>query len=116
MNRWAGTGWIKTKIQITYTQTGTCRVSFLLAVPRCRGETGEVDDYIPVIAWGRVAEDVRDLADQGARIGIDGHLQTSSWGDPRKYKTEVVADFLDFLDRREPVDINVAREEVDNDN
>lgn len=115
MNRWNGTGKIKTKIQVAYTQTGTCRVSFLLAVPRCRGETGDVD-YIPIIAWGRVAEDVRDLADQGSRLAIDGRLQTTSWGDPRRYKTEVVAEVMDFLDRREPVDINVAREEVDNDN
>ena len=108
MNRWNGTGKIKTGIRTTYTQSGTCRVSFLFAVPRCRGETG--CDYIPVVAWGHLAEDIRDLADQGARIGIDGRLQTSMWGEPKKYKTEVVVETVDFLDRREPVDVDNGKD------
>lgn len=60
------------------------------------------------------------MADQGSRLAIEGRLQTTSWGDPRRYKTEVVAEVMDFLDRREPVDVvggySAKERTVDNDN
>jgi len=101
INQWTGIGSIVHNPRITYTQTGIARVSFLLSVPRNRGQTDETD-YIAIIAWGQTAIDIRDYAQQGAMVGVAGALQTRNYVAPdgkKRYVTEVIAGSVDYLDR-----------------
>ena len=112
MNKWTGCGRIRSQPRIAEAQNGKLRVSFQLSVPRLRddGEAGAGQDFIWIVAWGQVAKDVRDFATAGDLIAVEGPLQTSSWGQPKQYRTEVKAETVEFLDRREPV--NVQKMEV----
>ena len=101
INQWTGIGSIVHNPRITYTQSGIARASFLLSVPRNRGQTDETD-YIAIIAWGQTAIDVRDYAQQGASVGIAGVLQTRNYvaqDGKKRYVTEVIAGSVDYLDR-----------------
>jgi single-strand DNA-binding protein len=57
-------------------------------------------DYFPVVAWGRLAEVVRDYCNKGRQIAVVGRLQNRSWegqdGNTR-YVTEVVAEEFELL-------------------
>lgn len=110
MNRWTGTGRLYQPPRISYTQAGKARVSFLLLVPRNRGQTEKEEiDYIPIVAWGKTAEEVNDYAQQGAQIGVDGVLQTRNYTGQdgnKRYVTEVIANVVDYLDRRAEKKIN----------
>ena len=53
------------------TPLGRTICDLMLAVPRRYGRT----DYLPVIAWGQLAQQVRSLS-TGARICLEGRLQS----------------------------------------
>ena len=108
MNKWTGCGRIRSQPHLAEAQNGKLRASFQLSVPRIKadGEAGAGQDFIWIVAWGQVAKDVRDFAEAGDLIAVEGPLQTTSWGQqPRQYRTEVVAKNIEFLDRREPMNV-----------
>ena len=58
-------------------------------------EWQERTEWHSVVAWQRLAEIVGEYVRKGAKLYIEGRLQTSSWEDresgSRKYRTEIVA-------------------------
>ena len=94
MNCWTGTGKIVFVPKITYTQKNVCRAAFLLSVPRARGPCA---DNIGVIAWGLIAEKVRDMG-EGDQIEVRGELQTRTIERPggKEYRNEIIADQIIF--------------------
>ncbi len=85
--------------------SGQAMARFALAVDRgvanVRGER-EVD-FIDIVAWRRLAEQVAEHLRRGRLVGVEGRLQTrrfeTAQGKRRKM-TEVVADRVRFLDRK----------------
>jgi len=84
---------------------GHTMARFALAVDRgvaiVQGER-EVD-FIDIVTWRKLAEQVAEHLHRGRLVGVEGRLQTrrfeNSQGKRRKV-TEVVADRVRFLDRK----------------
>lgn len=68
------------------------------------GAKQEATDYHNVVVFGRQAETAAQYLKKGASVMIEGRLQTRSWDgqDGKKnYRTEIVADRVQFGPRRE---------------
>ncbi len=90
--------------ELRYTTNGKAVASFSIAVDR-RGRSGAENstDFIPIVAWERLAEICNEYLGKGKLIAVDGRLQT------RKYETqdgqkrtafEVVANDMQMLGSR----------------
>ena len=88
--------------RVKQTQTGAVMASILLSVPRNRGGTAE--DYIRVVSWDSVAEDIRDFAAEGDYVLIDGvvHTRAVVKNGVKDYVQEIVASSVDFPWRELP--------------
>lgn len=84
-----------------YTQSGKAVCSFTLAVDRRGKDRGA--DFIPCVAWDKLAEVIANNLSKGRRIGVEGRLQS------RQYETkdggkrtayEVVVANMEFLDSK----------------
>ena len=107
MNRVIISGTLLYKPRITITQTGVCRASIFLSVPRNHGEP-EGNDYITAVAWERQAEDIRDYADKGDIIEIDGVVRTRTVikGGTKNYVQEIIAKHVGFPERKPARNVN----------
>jgi len=78
--------------------------SFTLAVDRdfLNGEGERETDFIPVVTWRKLAESCANNLKKGRLVGVTGRIQVRQWEQEgeRHWKTEVVADFVVFLDRK----------------
>jgi single-strand DNA-binding protein len=102
--------------ELRYTTTQTAVCNFTLAIDRNQKEKGT--DYPSIKVFGKVAENCEQFLKKGSKVGVQGRLQTGSFEkDGQKiFKTEVVADRVEFLDRKsaEPVpDASFFRDQVD---
>ncbi len=87
--------------EVRYTKTGRAVASFTVAVNRTwftpQGEKRETADYIPVVAWGNLAEMVGQQLAKGSRTFVEGRFQTRSYeaqDGTKRYVTEVVANLV----------------------
>lgn len=75
--------------------------NFTLAVDR-QGKGGKKEtDFIPVVAWQKLAEVVANNLGKGRLVAVDGRLQIRSYDDSQGVKrrvAEVVANDVRFLD------------------
>jgi len=62
-------------------------------------------EWHSVVAWQRLAEVVGEYVRKGAKLYVEGKLQTSTWEDKqsgeRKYRTEIVARDIVLLGARD---------------
>jgi single-strand DNA-binding protein len=62
-------------------------------------------EWHSVVAWQRLAEIVGEYVRKGAKLYVEGKLQTSTWEDKqsgeRKYRTEIVARDIVLLGARD---------------
>lgn len=68
------------------------------------GAKQESTDYHNVVVFGRQAETAAQFLRKGSSALVEGRLQTRSWDSPdgkKNYRTEIVADRLQFGPRRE---------------
>ncbi len=69
------------------------------------GELKEEAQFHRVIAWGKLEELSSRYIKKGSKIFVEGRLQTRSWDDQssgqKKYFTEIVAENIILLDRKE---------------
>ncbi|HXF81449.1 MAG TPA: single-stranded DNA-binding protein [bacterium] len=93
--------------ELRYIPSGQPVASFTLAVDRpFASQQGERQtDFIDVVAWRRLAEQVTQHLSKGRLVAVEGRLQIRSYetqdGQKRKV-AEVVADAVRFLDRKGP--------------
>lgn len=90
--------------ELKYTPNGVAVTSFRIAVDRrFKSETGEKQaDFIDVVAWKQSAEFAANYLSKGRLVAVHGRLQSRSWvqqDGQKRYKTEVVADNVQGLDR-----------------
>lgn len=86
--------------EVRYTASGKAVATFTVAVNR-RVNGDEIADFIPVVAWEKLAEICGNNLAKGRRVLIDGRLQMRSYetdaGEKRRV-AEVVAGGVEFLD------------------
>ena len=92
--------------EMRYTADGNALTSFRVAASRNYstpdGERREETEWFSVVAWRKLAEQCSQFLQKGRRVYVEGRLQTRSWDTPeglKRYRTEVVADKVLFLDR-----------------
>ncbi len=89
--------------ELRYTPNGQPVANFSLAVDRKLSKNDETD-FIPVVAWRRLAEICNEFLHKGKLVAIEGRLQVRSYEDKegrRQRAFEVVADEMQMLDRSE---------------
>lgn len=97
-----------------YTPTGKKVCHFSIAVSNRwkdkNGETKETTEWVNIEAWGRLGEVCQEYLKKGSLIFVEGRLKTDKYedraGNETKYFTKIVAQTLQFLDRKstdEPV-------------
>ena len=68
------------------------------------GEKQERTEWHNIVAWDKLADLAGNYLHKGSNIYCEGKLQTRSWESQegeKKYRTEVVINQLQFLDKRE---------------
>ncbi len=86
------------------TGSGASVVSFTVACDRRVKTQDQTADFINCVAWNRVAELMAQYLHKGSLVGVEGRIQTRSYDDQsgkRVYVTEVVAESVQFLDKKE---------------
>lgn len=66
-------------------------------------------DFINVVAWGRLAENVAKFTQKGKRVLVNGRIQTGSYqaqDGSRRYTTEIVANNVEFIDWKDSNDFS----------
>lgn len=80
---------------------GTAVTTFTIAVPRKFKKEGQPEaDFIPVVVWGKMAENVAQYMAKGRQIGICGRIETRNYeakDGTKRYVTEVIAEDVEFL-------------------
>lgn len=96
-NRCTFTGRLSADPEVRYLPSDKTVCNFKIA---CNGyKDGEVE-WIPVVCWNKVADNVGKYMQKGSPVLVDGRWQTRSWEDNdgnRKYITEIVASTVQFL-------------------
>jgi single-strand DNA-binding protein len=92
--------------EMRYTADGTALTSFRVASSRTysdrNGERKEETEWFSVVTWQKLAEQCSQFLQKGRRVYVEGRLQTRSWDTPegeKRYRTEVIAERVLFLDR-----------------
>lgn len=92
--------------EMRYTADGNALTSFRIAASRNYttpdGERREETEWFSVVAWRKLAEQCSQFLQKGRRVYVEGRLRTRSWDTPegqKRFRTEVVADKVLFLDR-----------------
>ena len=85
--------------ELRYTPgNGTAVTTLTLAVDNYNSKTGEKGaDFIPVVIWGKQAENTAQYMIKGSQIAISGRITTRSYDakdGTKRYVTEVVADII----------------------
>lgn len=94
--------------EVRTTASGQSVASFSLATSRRwkdrDGNKQEQTEWHNVVAWGKLADVVSKYVTKGSKLYIEGRIETQSWEDKasgaKKYKTQIVAEFLTMLGDR----------------
>jgi single-strand DNA-binding protein len=104
--------------ELRYLPSGQPVATFTLAVDRpFAGPQGERKaDFIPVVAWRKLAEQVGQHLAKGRLVAVDGRLQIREYetqDGQRRRAVEVVADHVRFLDRKAQEPVEAAPEDFE---
>ena len=78
------------------------------------GQKQERPEYHNIVAWRRLAEICGQYLRKGAKVYIEGRMQTRDWmgqDNVKRYRTEIVADNMIMLDRSGAAGSSMARKE-----
>ena len=90
--------------QMRYTPNGHAVASFGVATNRSwvsEGKEQEAVDFHNIVVWNKLAETCNTALSKGRKVFVRGRLSTRSWDDAtgqKRYRTEVVAEEVIFLD------------------
>ena len=90
------------------TASGNSVTTFTLAVERSfTNQAGEKEaDFIPIVTWRKLAETCARFLSKGRLVAVSGRLQVRTYDDSngqKRYISEVVADEVQFLERKQDV-------------
>lgn len=98
--------------EMRYTPSGQAVTQFTVAVNRNykdqQGERQEETEWFRVVAWGQQAEFAAEYLRKGAKVYVEGRIQTRQWegqDGQKRYTTELVANTIQTLERRQRDDM-----------
>lgn len=91
--------------ELRYTQNGTARGRFAIAVNRRyrdrEGVMQEETTFVPIVVWGPQAENCANYLNKGRQVAVEGRLRIDSFtpeGEDKPVKVvEVIANTVQFL-------------------
>jgi len=93
--------------EMRYTPSGQAVTQFTVAVNRNykdqQGERQEETEWFRVVAWCQQAEFAAEYLRKGAKVFVEGRIQTRQWegqDGQKRYTTELVANNIQNLERR----------------
>ena len=108
LNKVMLTGHLGADPEMRYTESGNAVTSFRVASGRSwKSEDGTQHDdteWFRVVAWNKLGEICNQYLSKGARVYIEGRLQTRQWQDQEgvtRYSTEVIANDMIMLSNRQ---------------
>ena len=91
--------------EVRYTQSGSPVCNFKIACSEkykdASGNMQENTEWVPIVAWSKLAEICSQYLHKGSRVYIEGRMQTRKWQDQSgtdRYTTEIVAREMKMLD------------------
>lgn len=106
MNNWNGIGRLTRDPELKFTPgKGTANTTFTIAIDDGYGDNKKTY-YIPIVVWGKSAENVANYTTKGSLVGITGKIATRNYDNKegkKVYVTEVIANQFDgvkFLDSK----------------
>ena len=87
--------------ELKHTQNNKSVTSFRMATG-FKTKDKENTEWHNIVCWERTAENVAKFMKKGARVYVEGRIQTRSWDKDgtTQYKTEIVANQVLFLDSK----------------
>ena len=88
--------------ELRHTPSGIASARFTVAVNR-RSKKGDEVDFIPVVAWRKLAEICGEYLKKGQSVAIEGRLRVQSYKSKdgqTKIAAEIVADNMQMLGRK----------------
>ncbi len=93
--------------EMRFTPNGRPVTSFNVATnwryTTAEGERKEETEWFTIVTWGRLAEQCNQFLTKGRLAYVEGRLRTHTWESQdgqRRYRNEIVADRVSFLDRQ----------------
>lgn len=88
------------------TGNGTPVCAFTVALQRRYTNSNGVReaDFIPCVCWRGLAENCQQYLSKGSKVAVVGSIQTSNYeaaDGTKRYKTEIIADEVEFLNTKE---------------
>ncbi len=97
--------------EMRYTPSGQAVTQFTVATNRnyrdAQGEWQKETEWFRVVVWGQQAERAAENLRKGNKVYIEGRIQTRQWEDQsgqKRYTTELIANQVSSLERRERAD------------
>jgi single-strand DNA-binding protein len=107
INRWQGIGNVGQQPEVKYTQGGQAVANFNVACSekwkdKQSGEMKERTEWVRVVCFGKLAEICGEQLDKGARVYVEGRLQTREYekDNVKRQITEIVAENAVFFGKR----------------
>ena len=109
MNQVCLIGNLTKDVELRYTTSGEPIARFTVAVNDRRKNPQtqaweDVPSFIPVVVFGKQAENAEKFLAKGSRVGVMGRIQTGSYTNRdgnKVYTTDVIANNLDYLSQRQ---------------
>ena len=104
--------------ELRYTQSGDAVCTIRVAVNRpFTNKDGQQDaDFIPVVAWRKLAENIANYVVKGQLVSAEGRIQVRKYVDRdggNRYATEIVANQVNFLTKPRGSESNGVPETAD---
>ena len=99
MNNFIGIGNLVRDPELKHAQNGTAICKFTIAINRMKKE--EVD-FINVVTFNKVAENVANYLAKGSKVAVQGRVQTGSYENKegaKVYTTDIIASNVQFLSK-----------------
>ena len=97
--------------EIRYTNSGSAVANFSIATNESwkdkEGNRQERTEWHNIVAWGKLADFAQNYLKKGKSVYLEGRIQTRDWvdnQDVKHYKTEIVANNIQFVGPREEGD------------
>jgi single-strand DNA-binding protein len=91
--------------ELRYSQGGKAFTTFTLAVDRrFSKDKQQTADFIPCVAWDKLAEIIGNNLAKGRRVGVEGRLQTRTYDakdGSKRSAFDVMVDEMEFLDAKQ---------------
>jgi single-strand DNA-binding protein len=103
MNRFNGIGRLTKEPDFRSTANGKSVCTFTIAINRrFKTEGQQQADFIPIVAWGKTADNCAKYLHKGSQVAVCGSVQTRSYDEKngnKVYVTEINAEEVQFLSK-----------------